>query len=192
VHRARLLALLRRYQTRFPDEAAEVARWRAFVEAHADCLERRCEPGHVTGSAWILSPDRRSVLLGRHRKLGRWLQLGGHADGEGDLLAVALREAREESGMADFAPLAAADVPLDLDVHEIPARDAEPAHLHYDVRWLLVAAPGQRLAVSEESTALRWVPRDALAQLVDEESQLRMERKARRLLAEPERDGVYA
>lgn len=189
VHRDSLLVLLARYAERFPAERGEVSRWREFVLAHADCLERTCPPGHLTGSAWILSPDRTSVLLTHHRKLGRWLQLGGHADGEADLLAVALREAREESGMERFTPFGpggaerdAALVPLDLDVHEIPARGAEPAHLHYDVRWLLVAAPGQDLVVSDESTDLRWVPRRELAGFVDEESQLRMERKTRELL----------
>jgi 8-oxo-dGTP pyrophosphatase MutT (NUDIX family) len=125
------------------------------------------------------------VLLARHRKLGRWLQLGGHADSEGDPLAVALREAREESGLEKIEPVATGApgepiVPLDLDVHEIPARPGEPAHLHWDVRFLLQAAPGQALAMSEESTDLRWVPRAELARFVDEESQLRMERKTRR------------
>ena len=70
-----------------------------FVRAHPDCLARTCAPGHLTGSAWIVSPDRRRTLLTHHRKLGKWLQLGGHADGDADLLAVALREAREESGL---------------------------------------------------------------------------------------------
>ena len=71
-----------------------------FVEEHADCLLRSCEPGHLTGSAWIVSPDRTRTLLTHHLKLDKWLQLGGHADGDGDLLAVAWREAREESGLA--------------------------------------------------------------------------------------------
>ena len=97
-----LLALLRRYETAHPDEGECVGQVRSLVEAHADCFERTCLPGHVTASAWILSPDRKQVLLTRHRKLGRWLQLGGHADGDPDVLGVALREAREESGMAEF------------------------------------------------------------------------------------------
>ena len=186
MHRGGLLDLLARYADAYPAERAEVARWQAFVRAHPDCLERTCAPGHVTGSAWIVSPDHRDVLLTHHRKLGRWLQLGGHADGERDLLAVALREAREESGMERFhvpaGPPGAPPLPLDLDVHEIPARGAEPAHLHWDVRWLLVAAPGQRLVRSHESLDLRWVPRRELAAFVDEESQLRMERKAGAIL----------
>jgi 8-oxo-dGTP pyrophosphatase MutT (NUDIX family) len=197
VHRAPLLALLDGYVARYPDEAPQVARWRAFVGAHEDCLGRGCIPGHVTGSAWILSPDRRSVLLTRHRKLGRWLQLGGHADGERDVLAVALREAREESGLVKLEPIAAgapggAPVPLDLDVHEIPARADDPAHLHWDVRFLIQAAAAEELVVSEESTDLRWVRRDLLRALVDEESLLRMERKTRALLGEDravEREG---
>jgi len=186
VHRGPLLALLARYEAAFPDEAATAARFRVFVQRQRDCFERSCPPGHLTGSAWIASPSGDAVLLTHHRKLGRWLQLGGHADGESDLLRAALREAREESGLAQLevvAPGPPPPLPLDLDVHEIPARGAEPAHLHYDVRFLLLADPAQPLVVSDESHALRWVPRAALGDLVDEESQLRMARKADRWLA---------
>lgn len=159
------------------------------MRAHPDCFERTCVEGHVTGSAWIVSADRRSVLLTHHRKLGRWLQLGGHADGDPDPLAVARREAEEESGLTELALLAA--LPLDVDVHVIPARGNEPEHLHHDVRFAFVAAPGQALCVSDESHALRWVERARLEELVREESLLRLERKTRRLLgvvpAPPER-----
>jgi 8-oxo-dGTP pyrophosphatase MutT (NUDIX family) len=176
-----LLELLARYGARHPDERDVVSRFDALLRSRSDCFLRSCTPGHVTASAWILSPDEDAVLLGHHRKLGRWLQLGGHADGESDTLAVALREAEEESGLAQFElPLLdePAPLPLDLDVHTIPARGDEPAHLHYDVRWLLVAAPAQSLRVSAESFALRWVPRTTLSSFVDDESLLRMERKA--------------
>jgi 8-oxo-dGTP pyrophosphatase MutT (NUDIX family) len=138
----------------------------------------------VTGSVWLLSPDRRSVLLTHHRKLDRWLQLGGHADGEPDPFRVAVREAREESGLERFTSPASA-LPLDVDVHLIPAHGAEPAHLHHDVRYLLVADPGQDARASAESRALRWVERERLHELVREESMLRMERKAHALLAGP-------
>jgi 8-oxo-dGTP pyrophosphatase MutT (NUDIX family) len=102
VHRKPLLELLDRYAARHPDEVACVARMRALVEARADCFERSCPPGHLTGSAFVLSADRRRVLLVHHRKLDRWLQPGGHADGESDVARVALREAREETGLASL------------------------------------------------------------------------------------------
>ena len=120
----------------------------AFVRAHPDCFLRSCREGHITGSAWILSADHRQALLTHHRKLDRWLQLGGHSDGESDPRQVALREAQEESGLARFRflPEASDPLPLDLDVHPIPAFGGEPAHLHLDVRFLLVAEAGQAAA----------------------------------------------
>jgi 8-oxo-dGTP pyrophosphatase MutT (NUDIX family) len=185
MHRAPLLDLLRRYLERWPEDRARIVPMIEFVRAHDDCFERSCREGHVTGSAWILSPDHRFVLLTHHRKLGRWLQLGGHCDGDADPLRVALREAREESGMRWFRPLPDEPVPLpiDLDMHVIPPSGGEPGHTHFDVRFLLEAAPGQELVASEESHALRWVERARLSGFVDEESQLRMEARAREVLA---------
>lgn len=173
--RAALQAALAEYAGRHPLESALAARFGEFVAAHADCFERTCVPGHVTGSAWLLSPDGDRALLTHHRKLGRWLQLGGHSDGDPDTLAVALREAREESGL----PVAVLDAAIfDLDVHGIPARGAEPAHLHYDVRFLL-GARTEAFQVSSESHDLCWVAMDAVAGLTAEESVLRMVRKWR-------------
>jgi 8-oxo-dGTP pyrophosphatase MutT (NUDIX family) len=183
MHREPLLRLLAAHRARFPEDAARVDAVVAFVRAHADCFERTCRPGHVTGSAWILSADRGAVLLTHHRKLGRWLQVGGHADGDPDPFRVALREAEEESGLAGLAPLAGGPVPLDVDVHEIPPHGGEPAHLHHDVRFLLVAPPGQTIRVSDESHDVRWVPRPQLRALVDEESIVRMHERTERLLA---------
>jgi 8-oxo-dGTP pyrophosphatase MutT (NUDIX family) len=179
--------MLELYGAAHPDERDVADRMRAFVAAHPDCFERSCAPGHVTGSAWVLAADHRHVLLTHHRKLGRWLQLGGHCDGDPDPLRVAMREASEESGLADLRLLPSAGarvppIPFDLDIHEIPARPGEPRHLHHDVRYLLVAAPGQRLAISAESNDLRWVAREGLRRYTSEPSQLRMEEKARRVL----------
>jgi 8-oxo-dGTP pyrophosphatase MutT (NUDIX family) len=181
MHRRPLLDLLTRYESRYPDERALVARIRAFAETHADCFERSCIPGHITASAWIVSADRGDALLTHHAKLGRWLQLGGHCDGDADPFVVALREAREESGMEEFSEASgeAVPLPLDMDIHRIPARSTEPAHDHLDLRYLLIAAPGQSIVVSEESHDLRWVSRSAIETLTDEESVLRLERKAR-------------
>jgi 8-oxo-dGTP pyrophosphatase MutT (NUDIX family) len=185
MHRQHLLALLDAYLERHPDDEPRVEQIADFVRAHADCFLRSCQPGHVTGSAWVVSADRTRVLLVHHRKLDRWLQPGGHADGEPDPLAVALREAREETGLVRLAPLPgeAGRLPLDIDVHPIPARGREPAHLHHDIRFLLVAAPGQVPRASAESTAIAWVERARLADFITEESVLRLERRARPLLA---------
>jgi 8-oxo-dGTP pyrophosphatase MutT (NUDIX family) len=183
MHRRPLLALIEAHRTRHPEDDERARAVMHFVRGHVDCFERRCAPGHVTGSAWIVSPDHGQVLLTHHRKLGRWLQLGGHADGDPEVFAVALREAREESGLSHFSTLpGGAERLLDLDVHEIPANRSEPAHLHLDVRFLLIAAPGQVLRCSEESEALRWVPWADLPELATEASLLRMARRAQLLL----------
>lgn len=156
-------------------DRAEAAEFAAFVAAHADCLWRSCAPGHLTGSAWVVDPARRLTLLTHHRKLGKWLQLGGHADGEANLLAVAGREAREESGLGSVRPLTGEI--FDLDRHWIPPRGTEPGHWHYDVRFLFEADPAQSLVVSHESKDLAWVPLAEVAARNPEESMVRMVRK---------------
>src|SRR5215470_6105707 len=123
--RAPLLAKLARYLERHPDERIGVDHVIQFVRANPDCFERSCVPGHVTGSAWILSADRRAFLLAHHAKLDRWLQCGGHSDGDPDTAAVALREAREESGLEKLE-FAQREI-FDVDVHVFPARGSEPA-----------------------------------------------------------------
>ena len=180
--RTPLLGQLARYLERHPDERIAVDHVIQFVRANPDCFERSCVPGHVTGSAWILSPDRRSALLAHHAKLDRWLQCGGHADGDPDTAAVALREAREESGMEklEFAQRdAGGPIIFDVDVHEFPARGVDPAHLHHDVRYLLIAAPGQVPCVSSESHALRWFPLELEHPELEHESLARLVRKSR-------------
>ncbi len=187
MHRRPLLDLLARYAVLHPAEGACIARIRSLVESRPDCFERSCLPGHVTGSAWVLSADRRRFLLAHHRKLGRWLQLGGHADGETDVAAVARREAGEESGLGPFAILGAggteASLPIDVDVHSIPEG---PAHKHHDLRFALVALGGEA-RVSSESNALRWFEMDALDSVLPAlgaDESLRLGRKARALLAQ--------
>jgi 8-oxo-dGTP pyrophosphatase MutT (NUDIX family) len=190
MHRRPLLDMLARYRQAFPGEGPVVDRICALVEAHTDCFERTCRPGHITGSAWILSPDRRRCLLTHHRKLQRWLQLGGHADGQWRVEEVALREAREESGLAAFEilPIDGALMPLDVDVHQIPARhDArghllEDAHEHHDIRFLLVVHTEQDVCASEESHEVAWFTPDEVLQQTNEESVLRMLRKTLELL----------
>jgi 8-oxo-dGTP pyrophosphatase MutT (NUDIX family) len=187
MHRRPLLAMLDRYEARYPAERATAARIRALVEAHADCFERTCRPGHVTASAWVVDETSGRVLLVHHRKLGRWLQPGGHCDGQSDVPAAALREAQEETNLPRLRLSDAASelTPFDLDVHVIPARyDAagqliEDAHEHHDVRFLTLAEGDLAPQASEESHAVRWFTPEELANITDEESVLRMARKAR-------------
>jgi 8-oxo-dGTP pyrophosphatase MutT (NUDIX family) len=183
--RADLVLLLDRYQARHADEVETLDRFRVLLEDER-CFFRDCFPGHMTSSAWIVSRESRSVLLTHHRKLERWLQLGGHADGETDVLASALREAEEESGLAQFRsiPDAASVEILDLDIHEIPARASEPRHLHYDIRFLLDVSQSQVIRHQEnESKEVRWFPASEIEVRFDEESLLRMARKAGEWLA---------
>lgn len=177
------MALLHRYAVAWPSETALVDRFLAFVRQHPDCLQRSCVPGHITASAWILDAAGERALLTHHKKLGRWLQLGGHVDGETAVERAALREAQEESGMQrlELQQWTRELVPLDLDVHGIPARRDEPAHDHWDVRFWLQAEPGQELVLSAESNDLRWFAEDELVTVTEEESVLRLARKVRAL-----------
>jgi 8-oxo-dGTP pyrophosphatase MutT (NUDIX family) len=177
MHRAPVLSLLRAHATRplEPHEAAMVADTIRFVETHADCFLRSQPSGHLTGSAWIISPDRTRTLLTHHRQLDKWLQLGGHADGDPDLLAVALREGREESGLHGLRPTSA--MPFDVDRHLIPERKGVPAHFHYDLRFMIEADPAEPLRISDESHDLAWVEVAGVPVLNAEESMARMVRK---------------
>ena len=173
--RAGLLDELRAYAPADAREAAMRERLVAFVEAQPDAFERSLAVGHVTASAWIVDPARTRALLAHHRKLGKWLQLGGHADGDPDVRGAALREAREESGLESLR--FASDAIYDLDVHAIPARPGEPAHEHYDVRFAFEADPGEPLVTSAESHALAWVALGDLPAYGADESVLRLARK---------------
>lgn len=154
MNRNEVLAQLGAHQPFDQHERKFLAATTAFVAHHTDFHDRRLAAGHVTGSAWIVDTDRRRALLVHHKKLDRWLQPGGHVDGDASLLAAALREAREETGMDCRAPTEAI---FDIDVHQIPAHGGEPAHPHYDVRFLFEARPEQQLRSSAESHALRWI-----------------------------------
>ena len=156
----RLVAALLHYRPDSAQQSAARDAFLAFARSHADCCQRTHPPGHFTGSAWLVDADGTRVLLTHHRKLDRWLQLGGHADGDADLARVALREAGEESGLSG---LRVAGGIFDLDCHAIPARGSDPAHLHWDVRYVVRAGADERYAVSAESLDLAWRPIAAIA-----------------------------
>jgi ADP-ribose pyrophosphatase YjhB (NUDIX family) len=158
--RLRLLAELAAYRPADEREREMLARLEKFVAGCADCFERTHLAGHVTGSAWVVDRSLRFALLTHHKKLGKWLQFGGHADGDDDVRRVALREGLEESGLAHLE--FARDGIYDVDVHDIPARGDEPAHVHYDVRYAFFAERSDVPQVSDESHAVAWIALDAL------------------------------
>lgn len=147
----------------------------AFIDEHEDALLRSCRPGHLTGSAMLVdAPAERCVLL-LHAKLGRWLQPGGHADGEGDLAEVALREAAEETGLAGLT----VDRPaLDLDIHRVDPPEDAP-HDHLDVRYLVRAPAGSEPTSNHESHEVRWVPFAELGEYDPDEGLVRLAAAAR-------------
>lgn len=169
------------------DAMTKVELFRAFLRSHVDAFERACGVGHFTGSAWVVSADGARVLLTHHRKLNRWLQPGGHADGDADLRRVALREACEETGLRGLAIEPAI---FDIDRHRIPERPGEPAHWHYDVRFVVSAGADERFVVSAESHALAWLPVAAVA--VDESADASVRRMACKWLARSRRAAAVA
>lgn len=177
MHRRNLLEQLNHYLHSHPEETSTVNRFVEFVQQNPRCFERDCWAGHVTGSAWLVDPSGDRLLLTHHKKLDMWLQLGGHSDGDPDTPAVALREAAEESGLQ--VSILQPHI-FDVDIHEIPARKSDPAHYHFDVRYV-VAASHNEFVVSEESMALAWVEIDQLETYTTEESILRMREKWRAL-----------
>jgi len=178
---AGLRRALRAHRAEDDAEARHLARIAAFVEGHADPFDRRIPEGHLTGSAFVIGDGGRRVLLLHHRKLQRWLQPGGHADvGETAGEVVALREAREETGLEGLRLHAAAPRPLDVDVHLIPARLGEPAHEHLDLRYLALADEGALVPARAEARVVKWFEWKELGPLDLDPGLLRGLAKARR------------
>lgn len=169
-------ALLASYM---PPAGARVAEQRttqrrmlAFVDAHPSDAHLRTQlAGHLTASALVVDHAGERVLLTHHRKLRRWLQLGGHCDGDANLPGVALRECLEESGIEG---LAIDPTPIDLDVHTIPARPNEPEHLHLDTRFVVHAPRGAVERISAESIELRWFTPQELDTIETDDSMRRL------------------
>jgi 8-oxo-dGTP pyrophosphatase MutT (NUDIX family) len=174
-----LIESLQVYQSRYPEEQKFKTR---FIEllSHPRAFFRDHLPGHMTASSWIVDATGRFVLLTHHAKLDRWLQPGGHADGQEDLIAVARKEATEETGLS-YLKLLSPEI-YDIDIHVIPARKEFPEHFHYDVRFLFQADRNERTIISGESHELAWVPvKDIAAKSQSNLSMIRMADKGKNL-----------
>lgn len=172
-----LRAGLMAYADAHADHQAVAEEFEALLAEPQDPFARERLQGHFTASAWLVDRSGMRVLLTHHRKLGRWLQLGGHADGERDLPGVALKEAEEESGLGG---LAVDPVIFDLDRHWIPGHDRVPGHWHYDVRYVVRAGEDEDFVVGDESHALAW--RDIAGLAADADADPSLRRMARKWL----------
>lgn len=181
MHRQELLRLLNRHHTRFMDEAAFVARARAFVETHTDVFDREHLPAHVTGSAWVVSQDFSQALIMHHVKQDQWFQPGGHADGDADILRVALRETAEETGIDPEQVRLLTDDVFDVDIHVIPASEHGPWHEHIDIRFLVQIDNRLPVPGNDESHQVLWVDLREVSAYNNNRSTWRMVEKTRRL-----------
>jgi 8-oxo-dGTP pyrophosphatase MutT (NUDIX family) len=170
----RLDEQIRQYETADSDEIGFKKKFLDLL-LHADAFQRTHLPGHITGSSFIVSDDLKHTLLVHHAKLNRWLQPGGHADGDPNVVGVALREANEETGLKNLTLLQ--NGIFDLDIHTIPARKDFPQHEHFDVRYLFRGSMDEEVVVSEESHDVKWVPLKDLERFNNERALLRMRDK---------------
>jgi 8-oxo-dGTP pyrophosphatase MutT (NUDIX family) len=179
------LPLLDELRRHLPIDATETSHYRALLtlleHTPSPFARHTFVPGHVTASLFIVDPGTQQLLLHHHRRLDRWLQMGGHLE-PGELPAVAaLREGREESGLDDLV-LVSADI-FDVDVHGIPAGKGEPDHSHFDVRYVARTLKPQAIAMDEaESRDLAWVDFDRAIELMNEEASTRAVSKIRKRL----------
>ena len=181
MHRQELLQLLKNYQPRFMDEMGFVSRSLAYIEHQEDCFYRELWPAHVTGSAWVVNPDRSRVLMMHHKKLDQWFQPGGHADGDSDIVRVALKETEEETGIS------AQDIKLvdggifDVDIHSIAPYGNDPEHDHIDIRFLLEVGDNIPVPGNDESHQVLWVSQYEVSRYNNNRSTYRMLEKTRQL-----------
>ncbi len=177
----RLISQVKAYSTSFPEESGFVPRFISLLNNFPNCFDRSLVSGHITGSAWVVSKDMTQVVLLHHSKLRRWLQPGGHADGEEEIAKVVAKELQEETGLTDYRWLDEGRI-FDLDIHLIPERSNEKAHFHFDIRLAAIADGSQSIVRNSESKEVKWVSLDSITPASGfEQSILRMVEKTKKL-----------
>jgi ADP-ribose pyrophosphatase YjhB (NUDIX family) len=155
MHRKNLREKLERYRPTDEREISAKAQMLDFLDSHEDCFERALAVGHFCGSCWLENYDGTKFLLSLHSKYRNWVPLGGHADGDSDIMGVAMKEAHEESGLEHLEFVS--DEIFDIGVYQFPERDGVPAHLHYSIEFLIRASdPNETVKISHESLDLKW------------------------------------
>jgi 8-oxo-dGTP pyrophosphatase MutT (NUDIX family) len=172
MHRNLLKKLLENYSPIYPNEQTTKKLMLDFLATCEDCFSRSCGLGHFTASALLLNSDCSRILLLHHKKLGKWFQPGGHCDGDSDVLRVAIKEAREESGIDNIIPLQ--ESIFDIDMHLIPQLGQESPHYHFDICFLLKTNGNDEVKINYESTSLKWFEPDEKTLPTSDESVLRM------------------
>lgn len=160
---------LKSFKTSYPEEIYFIPKFISLLQQD-HCFHRDHLPGHITGSSWIIDPSGSNCLMIHHAKLNRWLQPGGHADGDENIFQVAYREAIEETGIENITP--SGPGLFDIDIHSIPQRNGFPEHLHFDVRFLFTASITSKLTISDESHDLAWISLKDLPDLTKSNSSI--------------------
>lgn len=161
MNRQELIENLENYHTPYEEERSFAPRFLSLLSNFPNCYTRSLITGHMTGSAWIINENADAVLLVHHKKLDRWLQPGGHADGEENIINVSSKEAKEETGLSSLR-LVNENI-FDIDIHHIPEHKDVKSHLHHDIRFLFQADHSEEIVVSNESNEVAWFPLDQVA-----------------------------
>ncbi|WKV10779.1 NUDIX hydrolase [Marivirga harenae] len=178
-----LMQILKQYNPNTEEERDYKYKMLQLFESKKEvAFTRQNIQAHFTASAWIIDSISRNILLLHHKKLNKWLQPGGHADGEIDLEQVSRKEAFEETGLKNLA-LAKHGI-FDIDIHEIPEFKGVPQHYHYDVRFAYFCNHEEKTKINSESNSFQWIEIGKVKDLTNEPSIIRMVNKTRTLLNE--------
>ncbi len=175
MNRGKLIQSISNYKILSKEDEVFKYRFINFIATHKNCFERSLEIGHITASAFIVDKKNEKILLLHHKKLNKWLQPGGHCDGEENVLKVAIKEVYEETGLKIDS--LESDI-FDLDIHTIPSNKTISQHEHFDIRFLFDLDSALQTRINEESNQLAWVSVKNLEKYTNENSILRMRKKA--------------